>query len=461
MRTHKNILIAAILIALLGCSTLWAQEMVKSESDTKRQSYFSEDAELYQPEPIPEPDATVEPVVEASAGRLVIHDTRTGEETFLDLNVEDMPPEKEQWIPGSKRDEPQTLEDQFSLMNFSDLSWVLNPEDWPWRPTCKIYYTRHGIRYQASGALIDAYHVLCAGHSLHEGNGGVWSSDIVVVPAYNGGICPYGDANGVLKISWEGWTLFGDFDHDVGLIRLDRPIGALTGWYGYGWTNDMAFYQRAIFQNPGYPAEPPYTGEYMYTWSGTFDSREYPPLAIRRSCFGGQGGSAAWTNVSGSYNVFAVLSHRNNNRTYYPIITERKFSQIEKYIKERTPLKFDLMSLDVKVSPGIVRPSERFDSMSYVIYNHSSSSWIGTVGVNVYLSTNDFISTSDTLIDRHYVAINLRPKERVEVTVSDPPTIPWNIFSGDYWLGVMLDISDHDTSNNPSHGQDAAYIFAL
>jgi hypothetical protein len=156
-----------------------------------------------------------------------------------------------------------------------------------------------------------------------------------------------------------------------------------------------------------------------------------------------------------------TLSYYESDQAFFTAITRGKFRDIQRFLDDFTPLKFDLISLAVTASPEIIRLGDRLDSMSYIVYNHSSSSWVGTVGVDIYLSTNDYISTSDVLLDRHYFSCNLGPKERVTITVSNPPRIPWYILRGDHWIGVMLDVSDNDTSNNGSHGQDAAHINAL
>ncbi len=462
MKTHTNTAITTLLIVLNMCGALWAQAIVEDQAETNGQGQMEDDAIPFVLEGVPEPGGSIELMADLPEGRVISYDTFTGEEAILDtdIDLEDMP--QEQWIPGSKLGPPEALDAPFDLMNFSDLTWISNPEDYPWSPICKINYSRYGVRYTGSGILIDPYHVLCAGHIVNEGNGGIWSSDVVVMPGYDGGICPFGDAKGIHFRSWEGWTLFGNLKHNIGVIRLDRPIGALTKCYGYGWTRDMSFYERAQFRNPGYPAEGSYTGQYMYYRSGTFDGMDYPLLIVNRRGFGGVDGSGAyWIDPAGHRYVFAVLSCHNDSQTFFAMITENKFRHIQDYIDDFTPLKFDLISLAVKASPGTVRAGNRLNSMSYVVYNHSSSSWLGTVGVDVYLSTNDFISTSDILIDRHYFMCSLGPKEKVTITVSNPPRIPWYLFGGNYWLGVMLDISDHDTSNNFSQKQDAAHIDAL
>jgi V8-like Glu-specific endopeptidase len=459
MRTHKNTTIAAILIVLHAGAALWAQAIAEDQTEAQCQSYFCQYVESFLPEPAPEPDETIELVADVPAGRVVEIDVLTGKETILETNLDpkDMPPEV--WTPGREKDGLQTPENQFDLMNFSDLRLILNPEDWPGSPNCKIWITRHGRRYVASGVLIDAYHVLTAGHILHEGPGGNWSSEVVVIPAYNAGRSPFGNAQAIAMWCWEGWTVYGRLKDNIGIIRLDRPIGALAGWYGYGCTNDLPFYLQAEFHNPGYPAESPYNGEHMLYWHGTFDSIDYPLVSINRRGFGGQNGSGAyWIDPEDNHYVFAIFSHRSGNRTYFPIITEDKCIDIENLINEMTPSHLDLLGLGVQVSPGVVRAGDQLDSMSYTVYNHSFASWSGRVNVSVYLSTDDHISTSDILISQRHFTHSFGPKEFVDITASTPPAIPMYTASGEYWIGVMLDISDGDTSNNYSHGQEAARI---
>ena len=156
--------------------------------------------------------------------------------------------------------------------NFSSLMYVPNPEDWPWSPNVKLFGKRsNGISYSCSGTLIDAKHVITAGHCVYKLSEGGWATEIRVVPAYQNGHEPYDYSYAVQLHSWSGWVIDMDFDFDQGVIDLDRPIGALTGWYGYWYDNNCSFYTNNIFYNPGYPSNYPYNGQYMYYWYGTFD----------------------------------------------------------------------------------------------------------------------------------------------------------------------------------------------
>jgi V8-like Glu-specific endopeptidase len=230
-------------------------------------SHFPEDFESYIPMPLPA-HSEVKSVLSESS--FVSFDMLTGEETISE--VEFTPDQLMMAVEGSEggsaEEEPRTP------LNFSALSWVANPEDYPYRRSVKMFFRQGGIGYVCSGTLIDPLHVITAGHCVHEGSGGSWSSNVVIAPAYENGSRPFGDAAAAQLHSWTGWTVSGDWDDDIGIIDLDRPVGALTGWHGYGYSNDCSYFTSVTWHHDGYPAASPYNGQYMYTQSGDFDACE-------------------------------------------------------------------------------------------------------------------------------------------------------------------------------------------
>ena len=100
----------------------------------------------------------------------------------------------------------------------------------------------------------------------------------------------------------------------MGYIKLDKPIGALTGWFGYGYDNNHSLFTKNYFHNPGYPAESPYNGQLMYYWYGRYDSAKTHILYHKDRSYGGQSGSGSYyIDRSDSQNyqryVYSVLSH--------------------------------------------------------------------------------------------------------------------------------------------------------
>ena len=318
--------------------------------------------------------------------------------------------------------------------------------------------------YEGSGVLIDPLHVLTSGSCVHQGSGGSWADEIIVVPGYEDGSAPYGTAKEVNLYSWTGWINYGDFNYDMGLIELDRPIGALTGWHGYGYNTACSFYTdpSRTWYNVSYPAESPYSGEYMYWWWGYFDDCETYGAWFNNRSYDGQSGSGVYHIDSGDRYVYLVLSAGTTSppwRTWDVRITPTRFGHIrDDIIGGDTPGTFDLIPLNVQVNPGTVTSGGQLSSMTYVVHNYSSASWSGTVTAKIYLSTNDNISTYDTLIQTHQFWYSFGPKDTVVTNVTPPPTIPPGLSGGDYYIGVILDVSDYNTTNNDSDGQDAARV---
>ncbi|HDD24148.1 MAG TPA: trypsin-like serine protease, partial [Chloroflexi bacterium] len=420
-------------------------------------------ADLPAPEavtPLPIPEWHPPRQITQPENRVVMYDVISKTEQVIEIPMVDGP--LAQFVEGgvgARSD--QNTGDTRSPRNFGGLSRIDNPEDYPWCVNVKLYMRWGSTWYVGSGVLIDPLHVLTAGHCVHEGSGGAWADEVIVVPAYENGVRPYGDARAVNLYSWTGWTQDGNFDHDMGLIQLDRPVGALTGWHGYGYNADCSFYTdpSRTWYNPGYPAEYPYTGEYMYWWYGYFDQCETYGAWFNQHSYGGQSGSGAYYIDGGNRYVHLVLSAGTDSWTWDVRMTPTKFGHIrDNWIGGNTPGTFDLIPLDVQVSPETINCGNQLSSMSYVVHNYSSASWSGTVTVKVYLSTNDNISTYDTLIQIHQFSYNFGPKSSVRVNVTTPPTIPSGISSGTYWIGIILDISDYNTGNNDSDGQDAATL---
>lgn len=359
--------------------------------------------------------------------------------------------------------------DSVQLSLFPDLSLVANPENSPWRRTCQLFIEfPNGDMGVGSASLIDSKHAITAGHCIFDHDRGGWAQSVYVNPGYSNHTYPYGIGAAEQLHSWTGWTVDEEADHDIGIIDLDRPIGALTGWNGYGYNNNPDFYTSNVFSNPGYPAEDPYDGEHMYNRTGTFDDTDTflgnwtgHKVWIDKRSYHGQSGSPAY--LTSSNVIYAVLSGGINilwiNNSGFPRITSDKFSDIrDSFIATDIPSSVDFVAMDMNASPDTIEAGSKLSSLNYLVHNYSSAGWSGTITVEVYLSTNSTISSSDTLLETHTITHTFDSKSSVRINHSDPPYIPANTPEGNYYIGIILDIVDYDTSNNDASVQDAFFI---
>lgn len=270
-------------------------------------------------------------------------------------------------------------------------------------------------------------------------------------------------------LAWTAWTVSMDYDYDIAAIELRYPIGGAAGWYGYGYNNTDSYFTGNTFISSGFPAESPYDGEIMYTWSGTFDTVETEQLEHDNYSYGGQSGSGV-NNTSQT--VYGVLSHGNNDPedpasyTGYTRITSGKFTTLTDWFTANTPTSFDLALYGVNVTPESFDRGDSLSSLIYYVFNLSTiSQSSATYKVDFYLSTNDYISTSDTFLQSRYGTWSFSSKsgQRI-VSSSNFPTIPGNLcVSGDtgawYYIGAILDYSDSYATNNASHYYQPARIW--
>ncbi|MCP4632620.1 MAG: T9SS type A sorting domain-containing protein [candidate division Zixibacteria bacterium] len=389
-----------------------------------------------------------------------MYDAQTGQETVIDLNSDndqtsgrtdggagilDILNQKESGLP--------------EITNFSDLYLIGNPEDFPWSANVKLFFTKGGLSYEASGVLIDPMHVLTAGHCVHEGSGGSWVTDMVVLPGYEDGDEPYRSAGMINMMTWTGWAYNGDFNHDMGIIYLDRPIGAVSGWYAYGYDENDNFFRDSTFHNPGYPGEYPYDGDSMFYWAGDFDNVYTNQVRFNKQSYGGQSGSGVFNTYFGQRYVYAELSNGSSYYTNDCRITSDKFGAISDYIDEHTPLSVDLVPVFVQTEPSFVDAGEQLTEMTYAVHNYGYANYNGTVNVNVYLSEDNNITSSDIWLQSHSFTYNFGPKATAFVDVTYPPFISEYAQSGDYYVGIILDIADYNVNNNASNGEDASEIY--
>jgi V8-like Glu-specific endopeptidase len=419
---------------------------------------------LAQPMPFPGPGATTDP----RDGRPVVYDARTGRTTVLPLG-EAPPPRDEDRVAGSvPRDDAH---EPPLTRNFGALQLISPPSYFPAQANVKVFMTFLNTNNQptywvCSGTLIDARTVLTAGHCVYTHEAGListWATSITIVPAYDNGAQPFGSANMTQLYSWTNWTNSGDLSYDMGEITLDRPVGAITGWFGYGYNTGCGWFTGNTFNNFSYPAEGAYNGQYMYYHAGTFDSCPFTNRSrYNLAGWGGMSGSSAyWYDGSGGRYAYNVASTSDRATfTEHCNMWQGNFDYIGgTVIPSVTPGSPDFWPLWCRGGPSPVHAGDRLASNSLYLHNNSSAGYNGSITWTAYLSTNSTISSGDTPIGNYIWSANWGPKGTafVNIPAGQCPVIPAGTPPGNYYIGVLLT----NNSGRSSSGQDAFPIQVL
>jgi V8-like Glu-specific endopeptidase len=221
-------------------------------------------------------------------------------------------------------------------------TWINNGNIYPYSAAVHLLMTfPSGRSFIGSGALIDRFHVLTAGHCTYDSREGGWARSITVYAGETNGSTYVGTANATYMRTFNSFinddrsSSTGSHtpgDGDIGLITLDRTLGDRTGWFGYGYNNNSSFFTNLSVTKLGYPGSP-YSGVNMLMdWGrliGTnggkngFDSVRWSTSQM--TAIGGESGSGIY---AGNYMIYAVHDLGGSGYGYGERITQSVFTQL-------------------------------------------------------------------------------------------------------------------------------------
>ncbi|UCE60794.1 MAG: hypothetical protein JSU63_03395 [Phycisphaerales bacterium] len=417
--------------------------------------------------------------------QMMMHDAQAGETFTLPENASaDVAPTKATNFVGV--DGGAVDEEARGTRSFWDMYQITPTTAFPWRANTKLvmrFTNENGGTVWAgcSGTMIDAETVLTAGHCvyLHDEVDGPpinsWANEIWVYPARDGAVDPYGYGHATFYNAWTPWVNDSNLDFDVGAVHITRAVGVLTGWFSAAYGGDCDTCLARTYNNASYPGEncpDPglHNGIDMYYWYGTFDSCPSNQLRMNTGgghCFdtlwGGMSGGSAYY-ISGDSRIINAIASTSNRTTIgnYCKIWEGGANDINNVIipSFRGDV-FDLQALDANAEPATVYAGDALTLANFLATNPTNGSASGTWYLRLYLSTDDDINSSDTLLSAQQFDWDYVPMQSVRVDML-LPTIPAGTTPGDYWFGVELDpATDGNSSNNSTDGWDAVPITVL
>lgn len=331
--------------------------------------------------------------------------------------------------------------------------------------------------YVCSAWSAGSFHLVTAGHCIYnwDPNGDGSSSDAdwadevwawaaqgdVVNPVGDSNVepdRPFGEGKGVYLRSYSGWTSSMNYDHDWGVITLNRRDGDHTGWMGRetNTTSSLNF--------SGYPVETPYVPSGTVVQYYGFDANNVNGytccrIGLDAYVYGGHSGGPSWRYDSGAGDRWVEGIHSTSDRmgaAYDTYLTSGKRSDLNTYMSDDETARPPTARPDLieyffdgnnrkDISPNAVAKGGDL-TVEYNLLNSGFAS-SGTVTVDFYLSANTFISTSDTFIGSRTLP------SLSAYTASNPTTvltIPTSVSSGTYYVGWIASgtVAEYATGNN-------------
>jgi V8-like Glu-specific endopeptidase len=338
---------------------------------------------------------------------------------------------------------------------------VESQDTYPWNTICKLYISASdGTNWVGSGAIIDDFHVLTAGHCAFLHDNGGWASSIEIVPAMDTSDTPsdpYGHAWVTYMRSYSGWTVSESYHHDWAVLTLDRNIGTFTGWMGRMTAgSDDSIYDQ-VANIAGYPTDLS-SGNRMYrsaeSGSGATEYNHYYEL----DTWEGMSGSPVWRLTGGNRYILTVHAYGGGSPTspnYGTRLNYDKFDRILTWLGEDTaptdkPDMEDRGAAWRSATSGPITAGVTSFTVSNGVRNIGTTA-TGGFYVHYYASTNNYISVSDYYIGSDYITSTAAYNSKTATWTGTFPEIP----EGDYYIGWLIDKDDNvdefDESNNQAY----------
>ncbi|MHA2326036.1 MAG: carboxypeptidase regulatory-like domain-containing protein, partial [Promethearchaeota archaeon] len=319
---------------------------------------------------------------------------------------------------------------------------------YPWRTIVKIYITAaDSSNWVGSGAMLDNFHVLTAGHVAYLPSNGGWASSLRIVPAMDNLAEPYGEAFATYMRSYTGWTVSNSPQHDWAVLTLDRNIGSYTGWMGRITAGSGHSIYTETMNVAGYPTDRD-GGINMYFDSDAGDGATENNHYYWADTAGGMSGGPVWRYVSGNRYIMTVHAYGRGgtDSNYGTRLNSDKYNRINTWLaadagsspSDKADLE-DRGSSYSGYNTGTVTPGVTSFSVWSDVQNQGTAS-SGGFYVRYYASTNTLITNFDYFIGSDYVP-SVSPFNKGDSIWSG--IFPISLPAGNYYIGWIIDQEDY------------------
>ncbi len=327
-----------------------------------------------------------------------------------------------------------------------------------------------GAESSGSGAMVGPRNFLTAGHCVYSAAHGGWASAITFSPGQDGNQIndPYwsntnfkrsdnqywGEAAATYYRSYTGWTSSGDWDYDIAVVTLDRNIGNYTGWMGYGYNDNNAFFQNLLMNTAGYPGDlTPTQYDQFYTSDRITTVNTLNLQSNLIDIYPGQSGSPVWYYDGTNRYTYAVVSSEWSSGgtplyNQFTRINSQRYNDInaDKAADGSATDYPDLVSYDEWYNSAFdshttsTSQGGHIDISSYI--RNIGTAAAGSFNISFYASTNNIISTGDTLLGSTNIA-SLGAFNWANSALST--RLPVGLAPGTYYVGYIIDSSSSQT----------------
>ena len=313
---------------------------------------------------------------------------------------------------------------------------------YPWRTIVKLYMTADDdSTWIASGAMIDEFRVLTAGHCVFIHDHGGWVKSIRVVPAMDDLDDPYGEAWDTMFTTSSTWISSEHSGYDWGIITLDRNVGSYTGWMGRMTEDSSSAIYTQTMNVAGYPSDLD-SGDNMYWDADIGDGATFNNHFYWADTADGMSGGPVWRYVSGNRYIMTVHAYGRDgtDSNFGTRLSSGLYSTISSILAGGSaptdyPDMKDRGSAYSGYNTAYVTPGET----NFVVWAdivNKGTAYTGTFTVKFYASTNAAISTSDTYLGSDTVS-SIAPFGYRQASWSG--TLPGSLGDGNYYIGWIID----------------------